>query len=248
LPRPLPPPTWRDRADEAWRWWTGLSARLRWAAVSVAGFVVVVVLVVAVLAPRVAGGALGGGSGVADSALPRAGTASDPSGFRSGGSSTTVAGDGGGSGVVVVYVAGAVVHPGVYRLTGDVRVTDAIDAAGGVTGGADLSVMNLAAKVGDGQRVYVPRVGETPPAEVGPTGGGSAQLGGAGGASTDAIVNLNTATEAELESLPGVGPSTAQSIISYRTQHGPFHRVDDLLNVRGIGPSKLDQIRPRARV
>jgi competence protein ComEA len=148
---------------------------------------------------------------------------------------------------VVVYVAGAVAHPGVYRLNGDVRVTDAIDAAGGVVGDADLAVMNLAAKVGDGQRVYVPRHGETPPPEIGPTGGAGGGGSGSGGAAAGPV-NLNTASRTELETLPGVGPSTAEAIVSYRQQHGPFHRVDDLLNVRGIGPSKLDQIRPHATV
>lgn len=230
------------------------SAGWRWAAGSLAGVVVVVVLAVAVVGPRL--GFTPGGAGLPDSALPRAGSASDPSGFRSrspsgsSGSGTAAGADGAsgaaGSGVAIVYVAGAVAHPGVYRLSGDVRVTDAIDAAGGPAAGADLSVMNLAAKVADGQRVYVPRQGETPPPEIGPTGGG----GGSGAGSADAAgpVNLNTASEAELETLPGVGPSTAQAIVSYRTQHGPFHRVDDLLNVRGIGPSKLDQIRPHATV
>jgi competence protein ComEA len=227
----------------------GLSARVRWAAVSVAGVIVLTVVAVSLVAPRVGLTAGSSGGGVADSALPRAGTASDPSGFRSGASTTLVGAtaSGSGSGLVVVYVAGAVAHPGVYRLTGDIRVTDAIDAAGGVTAQADLAVMNLAAKVSDGQRVYVPRHGETPPPEVDPTGGsGGGGAGGDGGAA--AIVNLNTATETELESLPGVGPSTAKSIIDYRTQHGPFHRVDDLLNIRGIGPSKVDQIRPHATV
>jgi competence protein ComEA len=136
---------------------------------------------------------------------------------------------------VVVHVAGAVVRPGVYRLAGGVRVADVIDEAGGPAGDADVHQLNLAAPVRDGDRIYVPRQGEAPSVA-------------APGASTEAPVDLNRATAAELDELPGVGPSTAQAIIAYREEHGPFRSVEQLLEVRGIGQAKLDGLRDLVRV
>ena len=137
-----------------------------------------------------------------------------------------------------VHAAGAVARPGVVQVAAGARVAEVIEAAGGPSAEADLDQVNLAAPVSDGERVYVPRRGEI-----------AAAMPGAGAAKTTAaIVNLNQATQAELESLPGVGPATAQAILDYRMQRGRFRSVDDLLNVRGIGPAKLAQIRPHARV
>lgn len=144
---------------------------------------------------------------------------------------------------VVVAAAGAVVHPGVYKLPAGSRVIDVVAAAGGANADADLDRVNLAAKVTDGQRVYVPRKGEA--ADSGAIAG-DASVGADGVAG--AIVDLNTATEDQLESLPGVGPATAKAILDYRAQHGRFRSVNDLLNVRGIGESKLAQLRPHVRV
>ncbi len=146
-----------------------------------------------------------------------------------------------GPDAVVVHVAGAVAQPGVYRLVGDARVADALDAAGGPSADADLDALNLAARLADAERVYVPRRGETPP----PVAGGSA---GGGGAAAPSVVDLNTATAAQLEDLPGVGPATAEAIVAYRNEKGRFRTVDELLEVRGIGPSKLAAIRPKVRV
>jgi len=137
---------------------------------------------------------------------------------------------------VVVYVAGAVAAPGVYTLASPARVTDAVAAARGATVDADLDVVNLAATLHDGQRIYVPKVGETvPPVVAGDTTVDSAAPAGP--------VDINTASADQLDVLPGVGPSTAAAIIAYRDLHGPFQAIDQLGDVRGIGPSKLDAIR-----
>ncbi|HET7487602.1 MAG TPA: helix-hairpin-helix domain-containing protein [Acidimicrobiales bacterium] len=150
---------------------------------------------------------------------------------------TTTAPAGGGS--VLVDAAGAVARPGVYRVPPGGRVTDLLDAAGGALPDADLDQLNLAAKVADGDRVFVPRRGQAPP----PPLAGAGTAAPAGGP-----VDLNTATLAELDGLPGVGPATAQAIVDYRTEHGRFARVDDLAEVRGIGPAKLAALRPKVRV
>lgn len=132
---------------------------------------------------------------------------------------------------LVVHVAGAVVAPGVLRLADGARVVDAIAAAGGLLAEADTDVLNLAAPLRDGDRVFVPRRGEPVPVVV---GAGSVGTG---------PVNLNTATADELDTLPGVGPATAAAIVAHRAQHGPFGSVDELTDVRGIGPAKLDALR-----
>jgi competence protein ComEA len=145
------------------------------------------------------------------------------------------------NGPLVVAAAGAIVHSGVYRVATGARVIDVVQAAGGPAPDADLDRVNLAAKVADGDRVYVPRKGEA--ADPGPA------VGASGSASTaPAVVDLNTATAAQLEALPGVGPATAQAIIDYRTQHRRFRSVNELLEVRGIGEAKLAQIKPHVRV
>jgi competence protein ComEA len=142
---------------------------------------------------------------------------------------------------VVVDVAGWVRHPGVYEMhTGD-RVVDAIKEAGGAKRGADLTSLNLAALLQDAQQILVLRKGAGPAAGGGGTGSGSAS--GAGGK-----INLNTATLDQLESLPGIGEVLGQRILDYRQAHGPFHSVDDLLNVSGIGPSHLADIKDKVAV
>jgi competence protein ComEA len=143
---------------------------------------------------------------------------------------------------VVVHVAGAVARPGVQRLVGGDRVIDAVDAAGGAVPDADLGRINLAAPLVDGQQIYVPRVGEVPPPAVGGTGAIGTTAGGTATAPGQPV-NLNTASAAELETLPGVGPTTAAAIIAHRETNGPFTAVDQLLDVRGIGDAKLAQLR-----
>ena len=159
---------------------------------------------------------------------------------------------------LVVHASGAVASPGVYRLPVGARVDDLVRAAGGLTADGDGDRVNLAALLSDGERVWVPRRGETDapvvvagggtgsaPGAGGPTGGTGTSVGGA----TDGgpLVDLNTATAADLETLPGVGPATAAAILAYRDQNGPFRAVDDLIEVRGIGEAKLEQIRPLVR-
>ena len=160
---------------------------------------------------------------------------------RADATSTTMGSPGAGGEAVVVHVAGAVASPGLYRLGGDARVADALDAAGGPAGDADLDVLNLAARVADGERVYVARRGEVPPPAVA-AGGGPAAAAVAG------PVDLNTATAEQLEALPGVGPATVEAILSYRKEKGRFRSVDELLEVRGIGEAKLASLRSKVTV
>jgi competence protein ComEA len=143
---------------------------------------------------------------------------------------------------VYVDVDGAVVRPGVYRLKDGARVSQAIDAAGGLTAEADVAGLNRASKVTDGQKIYVPTVGEQQAAAaVGGAESGAATTPGAG--SSSELVNINTASAAELQTLSGIGPSMAQSIIDERTKNGAFASVDDLMRVSGIGEKKLAKIK-----
>ena len=158
---------------------------------------------------------------------------------------------------ITVYVSGEVVKPGVYVLLATSRIIDALQAAGGPTSAADLVVVNLAAPLVDATQVFIPRIGSTPRATLPrphaginlPTTGTSGGVSvGSGATSAIGIVDINSATLSDLDALPGVGPSTAQAIIDYRIANGPYVSVDDLLNVRGIGPSKLAAMRARVRV
>jgi competence protein ComEA len=134
--------------------------------------------------------------------------------------------------VLVVHAAGAVARPGVYRVQPGARVIDVVDAAGGPAPDADVNRLNLAALVADGSQVYVPRVGEAAPA-----------TSGSAAAAPSGPLDLNTATLDQLDELPGVGPATAKAILAERERRGRFRSVDDLLDVRGIGPAKLDALR-----
>ena len=134
---------------------------------------------------------------------------------------------------VVVYVSGAVASPGVLTLPATSRVIDAITAAGGATPEADLESINLARILVDGEQIRVGVVGESPP----PASAGT-------GTDAQACVRLATATETELQTLPGVGPALAQRIISYRATHPRLTSVEELDDVPGIGPSLIEKIRP----
>lgn len=127
---------------------------------------------------------------------------------------------------VVVHVAGLVARPGLYRLAGGARVADALAAAGGALPGADLSALNLARVLEDGEQLVVAAPG-------GPGGGGPSAPGGA--QRPDGKLDLNRATAAELDALPGIGPVLAGRIVAYREQHGGFRSVRDLRRVQGIG-------------
>ena len=143
---------------------------------------------------------------------------------------------------VYVDVDGAVVRPGMYRLKDGARVSQAIDAAGGLTAEADVTELNRASKITDGQKIYVPTVGEQQAAAaVGGAESSTATTPSAG--SSSGLVNINTASAAELQTLSGIGPSMAQSIIDERTKNGAFASVDDLMRVSGIGEKKLAKIK-----
>jgi len=144
---------------------------------------------------------------------------------------------------VVVHVAGAVAEPGVVELAPDARIIDALEAVGGALPEADLDRLNLAAKLVDGQRVLVQRVGD-PPAPTDSTGttpGDATAPDGANGGAA-APINLNTATVEQLEELPGIGPVLAQAIIDERTRRGGFDSVNELLDVSGIGDARFADI------
>ncbi len=153
-----------------------------------------------------------------------------------------------------VHVVGAVGEPGVVEVPSGARVSDVVDSAGGLSSDADPSRINLARVVVDGERIWVPVAGEEPPEEVAasrapdgsnPSGGGRSDPGtGADGGATSDVVDVNTADSAVLQTLPGVGPVTAESILAWRTEHGRFATVEELMEVRGIGPRTLDQLKP----
>jgi competence protein ComEA len=154
---------------------------------------------------------------------------------------------------VVVHVVGAVRRPGLLRLPEGARVADAVARAGGATRRADLAGLNLAAPLVDGIQVLVPtRIAATARSPVG-DGAASGASGSEAGAGVDPgsgalapagrKLSLASATAAELDELPGVGPVTAQNILDYRTEHGPFRSVDDLDAVPGIGPARIEQLR-----
>ena len=223
--RPLPDRTWRERVDDVVER-VRESRRVRVIA-GAGGALLVAVVGFALLRPA-------GAAPAPEATLPRASTTiAVPTG------PTTSS----GGAVVVVQAAGAVQHPGLYRLPPGSRVDDLVTAAGGFVDGADADRLNLAALVSDGQKIYVPRVGEQIPPDVSP----GASTSGGDSTSTQPL-DLNQATLQQLDTLPGVGPATAQAILDYRAQHGRFRSVDDLLNVRGIGDAKLEQLRPLVRV
>jgi competence protein ComEA len=140
---------------------------------------------------------------------------------------------------VVVDVTGAVRKPGVYRMPAGSRVNDAVKRAGGESGKAALDSINLAARLADGQQVVVP---EEPPAGA---GGGPAAVAGAIGAEEDAPISLSTATAAELDTIDGIGPVTAEDIIDFREEHGGLSSVDQLDQISGIGPATMEALRER---
>jgi competence protein ComEA len=156
------------------------------------------------------------------------------------------------TGAIVVDVVGAVRAPGVVSLPASARVIDAIRAAGGAVAGADLTRLNLAAKLADGARVAVPRAGQPPPAiDPGAVSGGGDPSDGStasGPAAASGPVDVNTATLEQLETLPGIGPTLAAAIVQERERNGPFQRVDDLTRVHGIGPGRLSQLRDSVTV
>src|SRR4051794_1923743 len=153
-----------------------------------------------------------------------------------------------GGGRVIVHVAGAVRRPGVYRMRAGARVDDAVTRAGGPRRRADLSQVNLAARVEDGRQVLVPvRTPAGATASTAPAGASSA-AGTVASPGPVVPLNLNTATAEQLDQLDGVGPATAQHIIEYRQTHGGFGSVEELDQVPGIGEARMASLRDKVRV
>jgi competence protein ComEA len=155
--------------------------------------------------------------------------------------------------VIVVHVAGEVNVPGVYSLAAGSRMVDALDAAGGPTNRADLEVINLATPITDATQIYVPARNQTARPtfrrpQPGVNGGVNSGATGQTDDQQGGVININRASAAELEQLPGVGPATAQAIIDYRTSNGPFATPEDLLEVKGIGPAKFASMRNKVGV
>lgn len=141
---------------------------------------------------------------------------------------------------LIVHVVGKVKKPGIVTVPAGARLADAIEAAGGSTGKVDFADLNLARRIEDGEQI---RVGLPPALE--PTSGPLPEAGSNGTSSgSSGKVNLNSASLAELDTLPGVGPVTAQSIIDWRTKNQKFRTVEDLLDIRGIGEATLERLRP----
>jgi competence protein ComEA len=143
-------------------------------------------------------------------------------------------------GPIRVYVSGAVASPDVYTVPPNAILRDVLNSAGGTSADADLSALNLAAVLEDGDHVHVPRIGESPTSapisQSGSDTGGALPVAGG-------LININTASQADLESLPGIGPAIAGRIIAYREDNGPFPNIEAVQNVSGIGPAIFDQIK-----
>jgi competence protein ComEA len=138
---------------------------------------------------------------------------------------------------VVVDVTGAVADPGVYRMPAGSRVDDAVKRAGGASGKAELEAVNLAARLADGQQVVIP--------EMVAGGGAAAAVGAAGAAGEEGPISLGTATVADLDTIDGIGPVTAQDIVDFREAHGGLSSVEQLDQVSGIGPATMAALRER---
>lgn len=147
-------------------------------------------------------------------------------------------------GPIRIYVNGQVVAPAVYTLPPDSIVQAAVAAAGGFTGQANTAVVNLAQPLSDGMQIYVPAVGEAVAAPVTVMEPAASGVGTGGmNTTTGKLVNINTATLDQLDTLPGIGPSTAANIIQHRENNGPFASIDAIMDVTGIGPAKFGQIK-----
>jgi competence protein ComEA len=197
------------------------------------GAIAVALLFIGARAVRGESGETGGASTYADYSSDDEGGEGSESESESEGGTFSVEGSGGD---VVVDVTGAVQKPGVYRLPEGSRVDEAVQRAGGATGKAELDSLNLAARLADGQQVVVPeRIPGAPP--------GAPAAAGAG--EEDGPISLSTATAAELDTIDGIGPVTAEDIIKFREEHGGLSSVDQLDQISGIGPATMEALSER---
>lgn len=158
-----------------------------------------------------------------------------------------------GGGKIFIDIAGEVKNPGVYEVTSDSRIFEAIEKAGGLTEKADTTNVNQAETVKDGQKISIPKKGATAQSSGG-SGGEPSQTTSAPASKTQtsagtdpasgAKININSADSSQLQTISGIGPSTAEKIIRYRTSKGAFKSIDDLKKVNGIGDKKLEKLRP----
>ena len=182
-----------------------------------------------------------------EDSIPVASTATTLS-FDLSSSQTTALGSTSLNSEITVHIAGVVKAPGVYQFRLGARINDGVVAAGGATVQADLDSVNLAMLLSEGIQIYIPKRNEKPHIVVQPRFTNPTSSNDAPDKQLQVSININTATAIELEQLAGVGPSTAKAIIAFREKNGAFKSVEDLLNVRGIGPAKLSEILPQARV
>jgi competence protein ComEA len=235
------PPSFRQRMVDRFQDWRSDSR-----------FGVVILIVVALVAGVVWYRIGISGSGDAGAAPKRVNTAARAPAAQAPDPTTTSSSASSGGKVsprIAVHVAGAVTRPGVVELPAGSRVIDAVESVGGGSADADLDRLNLAAKLTDGQRVYVPKVGQPDPGVVPDVGGSPAAAGApSGGATAGGKLNVNTATQAQLEDLPGIGPTYAQAIIAERQRRGGFKSVNELRSVRGIGDKRFAELAPLVTV
>jgi competence protein ComEA len=175
----------------------------------------------------------GGNAAQASSTLPLAADQADQIDEGDGAATPDPTVDAGANQQVVVYISGAVRAPDVYQLPKDARIKDLVLAAGGFADDADPAQINLAERLGDAQHIHVPRQGD--PAAP-------SQAGAAPDSSGGQLIDINTASAAELDGLPGVGQAIAQRIVDYRTTNGPFKAAEELQKVKGIGPALFAKI------
>ena len=148
---------------------------------------------------------------------------------------------------IKIHIAGAVNKEGLYELEEEQRIADAIEIAGGLKNDADLSDINLASKLEDGMKIYIPTINENTNENTNTQNINSTKNPNTQGRTTDKI-NINTASQSELDTLPGIGPSTALKIIKYREENGKFKSIEDIKEVSGIGESKYEQIKDLIKI
>lgn len=149
---------------------------------------------------------------------------------------------------IMVHIIGCVNNPGVIEIQEDARIIDVIGEAGGLTAEADISKVNLAYKVKDAQKIYIPSIYDDDEIEYITTENGSNVIIENRGEEANAVVNINSATQTELETLPGIGPSTALKIVNYREKNGKFKSIEDIKQVPGIGDAKFEGIKDMLEV